>query len=135
MATAAGDGSAKLWDISDVRSGSLNELASLRGHSAAVLDVAFNPDGSQLATAALDETVKIWDNTGTELLTLPVRMPGMISFDPTGTRLAVPSADGSARVYVLPVDELLEMARSRLTRSFSDAECVRYLRKDVCPAT
>jgi WD40 repeat protein len=135
MATAAGDGSAKLWDISDVRSGSLNELALLQGHSAAVLDVAFNPNGGELATAALDETVKIWDETGTELLTLPVRMPGMISFDPTGTRLAVPSVDGAVRIYVLPVDELLEMTRSRLTRSFTAAECLRYLRSDVCPTS
>jgi WD40 repeat protein len=134
MATAAGDGSAKLWDISDVRSGSLNELASLLGHSAAVLDVAFNPDGSQLATAALDETVKMWDDTGTELLTLPVRMPGMISFDPTGTRLAVPSVDGAVRIYVLPVGELLDLVSGRLTRSFTAAECLRYLRKEVCPA-
>ena len=58
MATAAGDGSARLWDVSDVRSGSIDELASLRGPSGAVLDVAFNPTGSQMATAALDETVK-----------------------------------------------------------------------------
>jgi WD40 repeat protein len=133
MATAAGDGSAKLWDVTEVRSGTISELASLRGHSGAVLDVAFNPDGSQIATAALDETVKIWDDTGTELFTLPVGMPGIISFDPTGTRLAIPSADGAVRAYVLPVDELLELTRARLTRPFTAAECLRYLQSEVCP--
>ena len=134
MATAAGDGSAKLWDISEIRSGNLREMASLRGHSGAVLEVAFSPDGSQIATAALDSTVKIWDDTGAELFTVPVQMPGIIAFDPTGARLAVPSADGSVRILVLPVDELRELARARLTRSFTTAECVRYLRQQSCPS-
>ncbi len=134
MATAAADGSAKLWDMSEVRSGNIRELSSLQGHSGAVLDVAFSPDGTQIATAALDDTVKIWDDTGSELFTLAVEMPGIIAFDPTGTRLAVPSTDGSVRVYVLPVDELLDLARTRLTRSFTPAECDRYLLEEACPA-
>ncbi len=133
LATAAADGSAKLWDISEVRAGNIRELVSLQGHSGAVLDVAFSPDGTQLATAALDNTVKIWDDTGRELFTLPVEMPGIIAYDPTGTRLAIPSADGSVRVHVLPVDELLELARTRLTRSFTAAECARYLHQADCP--
>jgi WD40 repeat protein/DNA-binding SARP family transcriptional activator len=134
MATAAGDGSAKLWDISDVRSGNLRELASLRGHSGAVLDVAYSADGSQIATAALDNTVKVWDDAGSELFTVPTQTPGIIAFDPAGTRLAVPSGDGSVRILVLPVDDLRALARTRLTRSFTAAECVRYLRKESCPS-
>ncbi len=133
MATAAADGSAKLWDISEVRSGTVRELASLQGHSGAVLDVAFSSDGTRIVTAALDDTVKIWDHTGSELFTLPVQMPGIIAFDPTGTRLAIPSADGSVRIYVLPVDDLLELARTRLTRSFTTTECERYLLEEACP--
>jgi WD40 repeat protein len=96
--------------------------------------VTFSADATLIATAALDNTVKIWDAQGGELYTLPVSLPGMISFDPTGTRLAVPSADGSVRIYVLPVDELLALARTRLTRSFTDAECARYLYMETCPA-
>ena len=134
LATAAGDGSAKLWDVADVRSGTIREAALLRGHSGAVFDVVFSPDGSHMATAALDEKVVVWDDAGTPLFALPVRTPGMIAFDPTGTRLAIPSADGSVRVHVLPVDELLELVRSRLSRSFTAAECLRYLRNDDCPA-
>jgi WD40 repeat protein len=135
MATAAGDGSAKLWDVSEVRSGELPELASLQGHSGVVVDVVFSPDDTRVATASLDDTVKIWDDAGNQLFTLPVESPGIIDFDPTGTRLAVPSADGSVRAYVLPVDELLELARTRPTRSFTAAECLRYLREDPCPTT
>jgi WD40 repeat protein/DNA-binding SARP family transcriptional activator len=132
MVTAGADGSAKLWDISEVRSGTVQELASLQGHSSALLDVAFSPDGTRIATSALDNTVKIWDDTGSELFTLPVETPGVIAFDPTGTRLAIPSADGSVRVYVFSTEELLEMARARLMRAFTTAECLRYLRVESC---
>lgn len=135
LATAAADGSAKLWDVADAASGTLTEITALQGHSAAVLDVIFSPDGSRIATAALDDTVKIWDDSGGEVLTLPVRTPGVLAFDPTGALLAVPSADGSVRIYVMPVDQLLDLARSRLTRSFTDAECVRYLHDEACSAT
>jgi WD40 repeat protein/DNA-binding SARP family transcriptional activator len=135
LATAAADGSAKLWDVSDVQSGEILELVSLQGHSGAVLDVALSADANRIATASLDNSVKIWSSSGGELLTLPVRMPGIVAFDPTGTRLAVPSADGSVRVYVLPADELLDLARSRLTRSFTPAECDRYLPGEACPTS
>jgi WD40 repeat protein/DNA-binding SARP family transcriptional activator len=133
MATAGADGLAKLWDISAIRSGNVRELASLQGHTGALIDVEFSPSGSQIATAALDDTIKIWNDAGSQLLSLPVEIPGIIAFDPTGTRLAVPSADGSVRAYILPVDELLELARNRPTRSFTAAECLRYLREDACP--
>jgi hypothetical protein len=36
-------------------------------------------------------------------------------------------------VYALDVDRLIEIARERLTRSFTTAECVRYLHRDSCP--
>ena len=121
--------------MADAESGSLTEITAFQGHSAAVLDVVFSPDGSRIATAALDDTVKIWDDGGGEVLTLPVRTPGVLAFDPTGALLAVPSADGSVRIYVMPVDQLLDLARSRLTRSFTDAECIRYLHEEACSAT
>lgn len=132
LATAAADGSAKLWDVGDIRNGEIREVRTLEGHSAALLAVTFSADGTGIATASLDNTVKVWDLEGDEMLTLPIRAPGVIAFDPTGTRLAVPSADGSVRVYLLSVDELLDLARTRGSRTFTAAECDRYLVEDGC---
>jgi WD40 repeat protein len=44
-----------VWDATSVR-----PLLTLRGHSDAVYDVAFCPDGTRLATASADKTVRIY---------------------------------------------------------------------------
>jgi hypothetical protein len=35
--------------------------------------------------------------------------------------------------YTLPVDELVVLARFRLTRGWAEDECQKYLRLDKCP--
>jgi WD40 repeat protein/type II secretory pathway predicted ATPase ExeA len=132
LASAAADGLVKLWDVAQLRVGNGDGHRILEGHGAVVLDVDFSPDGSLLATSSLDGTVKVWKADGTEAFTIAGSGPGGISFDPSGTRLAVPNADGTVRVLVVPVGELLDLARGRLTRDLTDAECVRYLHIDDC---
>jgi hypothetical protein len=57
-----------------------------------------------------------------------------VAYDPDGRWLATASIDGTARVYVLSIEELVSLARSRVTRSLTDQECHQYLHLDACPA-
>jgi WD40 repeat protein len=111
------------------------ELLTLRGHTGPVVSVTFSADGKWIATASVDGTAKLWDAvTGTNLLTLPVdsRGAGGVSFHPNGERLAVGAVSG-VYVFVLPKNDLIELARSRLTRSLTPAECQQYLHLATCP--
>jgi WD40 repeat protein len=134
LATGSGDGAVILWDAI---TGSL--LFTLKGHNAGIQSVAFNADGTLLATGSEDNAAKVWDvATGKELLTLPGSGGGVkgVAFSPAddGAHLAVSSADGVVRVFLLQTDELLALAHSRVTRSLTTAECQKYLHVEECSA-
>jgi WD40 repeat protein len=131
LATASFDGTAKVWDANTGK-----ELFTLSGHSGTLFDVRFSRDGRYLATVSVDKTAKIWDaNTGKELLTLyaPASLTG-VDFSPDGSQLAVGSSDGTTRIYLLRIEDVIEIAISRLTRTWTLEECQTYLHSDTCPA-
>ena len=132
MATAGGDGLAKVWDIE-----SGEELLTLSGHGTSVWAAQFSPDGSQIATMSLDKTAKLWNaETGEEILNLINYNDGRdLAFHPDGNHLAVASGDGTVRIYILPLEDLMTLAQLRLTRSLTDEECQKYLHVAECPAT
>jgi len=130
VALTGGLGTTRIWDAFTGE-----EVLVLRGHTGSVVSVAFSPDGSQIATASVDGMAKVWDAvTGTNLLTLPVdsRGAGGVSFRPDGKRLAVGAISG-VYVFVLPIEDLVELAKSRLTRSLTIEECQQYLHLEICP--
>jgi WD40 repeat protein/transcriptional regulator with XRE-family HTH domain len=130
IATASFDGTARVWDVETGR-----ELFALTNHAASVFDVAFSRDGKFIATASADKTAKIWDaQTGQELLTL--NAPGPLSgvaFSPDGTQVALAGRDGTTRLYLLRIEDLIALAKSRLTRNLTPEECQTYLHDEVCP--
>jgi hypothetical protein len=110
--------------------------ATLRGHKDTVYGVAFSPDGKRLATASWDRTAKVWDaESGKELLTLRGHSNFVdgVAFSPDGKRLATASGDSTVQVYALDLRELLNLARSRVTRTFTAQECQRYFQSETCP--
>ncbi|HET7090119.1 MAG TPA: BMP family ABC transporter substrate-binding protein [Anaerolineae bacterium] len=130
LATASQDGTAKVWDAATGQ-----ELLTLPGHTSTVVTVAFSPDGSRLATASRDGTAKIWDTaTGQELLPLYGDGSGLngIAFSPDGTRLAT-GGNQAVRVYLMWIEDLVALARTRVTRSLTTGECQQYLRLAQCP--
>jgi WD40 repeat protein len=131
LATSSFDKTVRLWDLS---SGA--ELKRLQGHSAAVWDVDFSPDSRYLYSIGFDGTVRQWDvETGQELSILFDGDVGPdLALSPDGRHLATTSSSGLVRVHVLSIVELVEQARSRLTRSLTPEECQRFLHQLPCPS-
>jgi WD40 repeat protein len=136
LAVAGADGTIILYRVNPADDILLIEVRVLVGHTGGVLDVEFAPDGTVLASASLDNSVKLWTIDGEELLSLPaITSPGGISFVADGTRLAVPGSDGATRLIILPIDQLLERAGDRLSRTFTSDECERYALDPGCPGS
>jgi hypothetical protein len=43
------------------------------------------------------------------------------------------SDDGTARIYVLPIEELIALAKTRVTRALTTEECQKYMHVPQCP--
>ncbi len=130
IATSSFDGTTKVWQTESGK-----ELFTLSGHISGVFSVAFSADNKKIATASTDKTAIVWDAlTGERLLTLnaPDGLTS-VSFNPDGSQLAVASIDGTARIYLLRIEDLIALAKQRVTRALTEAECQQYLHMEQCP--
>ncbi len=131
LAAGRQDGAVLLWDIT---SGEL--LHQLAAHAGLILRLAFSDDGSKLASVGFDSLAKVWDvESGQELMTLFGTTGNVfgVAFSPDGRHLATAGGDGTARIYTLEMDELIKLARERVTRALTAEECRIYLHTEQCP--
>jgi WD40 repeat protein/DNA-binding SARP family transcriptional activator len=135
LVSAGMDGTARIWDVTTGKS-----LMTLSGHTATVIGAAFSPDGMHLATGSYDGSVKVWDVSGGTgggrlIFSLPVNgWPINIHFSPDGNDLLVGTLPNQlVYVFLMDVEELTKLARSRVTRNLTQQECQQYLHLAVCP--
>jgi WD40 repeat protein len=126
------EGKAEVWDVATGE-----RLTVLSGHSGGVSDVSWHPDPErdQVATASGDGTVRLWDASSglTQLVLRGHASPvWQVAFAPDGLRLAS-SSEEAVRVWTLGIDELTGIARAKLTRDLTDAECLEFLHLAACP--
>lgn len=97
---AVGDAAGKLV-IWEPQTHSL--VAGLKGHdSMPIVDLAFTPDGSWLASAGWDKTIHLWDMQEAKLAHVLRGHQGIVycvRFSPDGSRLASTGADGTVRLW------------------------------------
>ena len=120
LASAAGDGTVRLWDPATGAA-----QATLTGHDGRVFAVAFSPDGRQLASAGEDGTVRLWDPaTGAAQAILTGHALGVdaVAFSPDGRQLASAGADGTVRLW----DPATGAAQATLTGHDGSVEAVAF---------
>ena len=98
--------------------------------------MAWSPDGSKLATASGDKTVKVWESATARLLfTLEGYQASVdsVAWSHDSRKLATASEDGTGQVYAVDHADLMGLVRARGTRFLIPEECQRYLNSDQCP--
>jgi WD40 repeat protein len=130
IATAQ-DREIKIWDVLSGK-----QIETLVGHRDSVTSVSWSPDGKRIASASGDLTTRVWDAaTGTEEISLPGHSLAVmkVAWSPDGKRLASAGTDGLTQIYAISTEELMRVARSRVTRSMTVDECRQYFHSDRCP--
>jgi eukaryotic-like serine/threonine-protein kinase len=97
-ASVAEDNPLKIWDAYTGQ-----EISKLKGkrHTSNVNSVSFSPDGKRIVSGSNDKTLKIWDVTNGQILTLKghTKYVTSVSHSPDGKRIVSGSGDGSLKIW------------------------------------
>ncbi len=111
-------------------------IETFNAHRGSAVDLAVNQSGSRLASTGADGYVRLWDAGDRSLITeieFGVDEITNVEFIDDTHLLVTPGVGTEAVVITLDPDELVAVARSRLTRSFTAEECDRF-GIDPCPS-
>ena len=78
------------------------ELQSFDGHSNSVISANFSPDGTQVVSASIDGTVKLWQVSNGELIQSfegHSHRVNSANFSPDGTQVVSASRDGTVKLW------------------------------------
>jgi WD40 repeat protein/DNA-binding SARP family transcriptional activator len=137
IASSGNDSTIKVWDA---ETGA--DIFTLAGHTGPTFGVLFSSDGGSLITSSVDGTVKVWvlPKPG-ESIPEPLTLYGntgavyRVALSPDGTRIVSVGRDHVIHIYELNIDKLIDIAKSRLTRTLTTEECQKYLHMATCPST
>jgi len=93
----------RLWNPADG-----SEVATLEGHDAPVLALAFSPNGTQIASASSDGAIILWDVASEESNTLQESGAAVaaLAFNADGTLLASAGGDDISQDYAINMWDL-----------------------------
>lgn len=131
IVAVTGNGGVELWDTD-----TLEPIRPLQGVSFGVVQMQFSGRGDRIAIVTQGGTVGVWDvTTGKHVYAPPAEASDVneVTFSEDGSRLVVVYDDGRILSYPFALDDVIELARSHVTRSFTEAECQIYLHVASCP--
>ena len=104
FATASAGSIILIYDLRDLNA----DPIKLNGHTNAIVSLDFNSDGTKLASASFDLTVRLWDLSKGPAQATSTKLSGhadyvyTVAFSPNGEHLASGSLDWVVRLWNLP---------------------------------